>query len=146
MPILTIAQRKSKLMPLLPHYIFINSQMIGLMQKESVRVQLPEGIYIVRIQSILRWFYSDQQVSIQQGVENHLQFGDREKIWDLLFGLDIIGSPAKMFFHLPNPWNLIYSIFSNGYFVLWLIYEYRIRKRYFKTEFFHKRQDSETGI
>lgn len=130
-------------MPALQHYIFINNQMIGLMQQESVNIQIPEGTFLVRIQSLLKWFYSEQLVTLQQGVENHLVFYDREKIWDLLFVIDIIGSLAKIFIHLPHHWNLIYSIFSNGYFILWIIYEFRIRKHYFHTEFFQKIPKSE---
>ena len=31
---------------------------------------------------------------------------------------------------LIAPWTRIYEIFTNGYFILWLFYEWKIRKNY----------------
>ena len=32
---------------------------------------------------------------------------------------------------LIAPWTRIYEIFTNGYFILWLLYEWKIRKKYY---------------
>lgn len=135
MPTLEIQQKRSKLMPPIPHLIFINNQFVGQMQGDNVKIDIPSGEYNIRIQSLIRWFSSTQHVRIDSNVKNILTFGDREKVWDALFLVDIVGSIAKLFFTLPHPWEIIYEIFSWGYLILWLVYEWAIRKRYFRTEF-----------
>ncbi|MCQ2960235.1 MAG: PhzF family phenazine biosynthesis protein [Bacteroidales bacterium] len=39
---------------------------------------------------------------------------------------------AKLFFEHPYPWNTIYEVVSNGFFVLWAIRIWCIRNNYFK--------------
>lgn len=136
--LLIIRQHRSKLMPPLPHQIYINGQLVGMMQRDEIHVEMPEGVFDIRIQSMLRWFSSTQRVQIQRGVTNVLSFGDREKVWDALFIVDIALWFADLFFTLPAPWDLVYKIFTNGYFVLWILYEFLIRKQYFRTEFHHE--------
>ncbi len=54
MAILTIIQKKRKFTPMLPHKILIGGQFIGLMRTPSVRIDIPQGLYEVTIQSIFR--------------------------------------------------------------------------------------------
>ena len=132
---LKIVQKKSKLMPLLPHKLLINGRMVGLMQQAEVAVEMPAGEYRITIQSMIPILSATRTVVVDEGLENVLTFTDREKWWDALFVIDIVMSIAKFFFDLPAPWDLVYKIFTNGYFVLWLVYEWVIRKRYFRLEF-----------
>jgi len=138
MPILHIIHKRDPLTPRIPHLIYINGQLIGQLRNDEVNIEMPEGTFDVRIQSLIKWFSSTQRVQVNQGMSNELSFESREKVWDILFFVDILGSIAKFFFTLPHPWELIYQIFSWGYLILWIIYEIIIRKHYFKTEFYHK--------
>lgn len=138
MATLTIAAGRTKFSLQIPHKILINGQFIGVMKTPKVEIQLPAGNYHIAIQSMIPYFGSAMSVKVEEGVENILTFSDREKWWDILFGIDLILWLAKLFFELPHPWELIYEIATNGYFVLWIIYELIIRKRYFKLEYQQK--------
>ena len=122
-------------MPALPHKLFINNQFVGLMKGVEVNIDMPEGDYLVMIQSVVPFFSATEQVSVQGGVRNVLTFSDREKIWDALFVVDMVLWVAELFFELPSPWNIVYQVFTNGYLVAWLVYEWVIRKRYFRMDF-----------
>lgn len=118
----------------IPHKILINNQMIGIMKTPEVTINLPAGMYLITIQSIVPLLSASSPIMVNEDVLNVLAFHDREKIWDSLFVIDIILWCADFFFTLPHPWGLVYKIFTNGYFVLWLIYEWIIRKKYFRIE------------
>ena len=51
---------------------------------------------------------------------------------DVLFVVDVVLWIVKRFLHLAAPWTWIYEVFTNGYYLLWLLYEWRIRNHYFK--------------
>ena len=40
--------------------------------------------------------------------------------------------------NLPEPWGLIYEMLSNGFFAVWLMRVWIIRKKYFKVEVYRK--------
>ncbi|MBQ0016016.1 MAG: hypothetical protein KBT04_03440 [Bacteroidales bacterium] len=81
---------------------------------------------------MLPWFYATRSVIIPMEGDTTVTFADREGWWDWLFGADIIISIVAIFISIPTPWNWIYQIVSNGYFIAWIIYEWSIRKRYFQ--------------
>lgn len=132
---LKIIHHTSKLMSKIPHRILINQQLIGLMNTPEVNIRIPEGRYLITIQSVFPLFSASMAVGVSENVENVLAFSDREKWWDILFVIDIILWCADRLIHLPHPWNIVYQIFTNGYFVLWLLYEWLIRKKYFRLSF-----------
>ena len=134
---LKIVHHTSKLMTKIPHRILINHQLIGLMNTPEINIQLLEGRYLITIQSVFPLFSASMAVGVSENVENVLAFSDREKWWDLLFVLDLALWIAQLFFTLPAPWNIVYKVFTNGYFALWLLYEWLIRKHYFKLSFHH---------
>ena len=118
----------------LPHKIYFDGQLLGIMQRKEIRVKdIPAGKHLIKIQSAFPFIYSEQEITVKKG-GNHVPFNNREGFWDLLFTIDLILVIVKLFIHLPNNINLIYNIVTNGYFVLWLIYEWVIRKRYFRIE------------
>jgi len=118
----------------IPHKILINGQLIGIMKGPQVAIEMPAGEYEITVQSMIPYFSASQRVGVQPRQETRLTFGDRERVWDALFVVDIVLWIVKRFLHLANPWTWIYEVFTNGYFVLWLIYEWRIRKNYFRFE------------
>jgi len=137
MPRLTIKQ-KSKGKLVLPHYLLINGKMLGLMKDPSITLEVPPATFKVRIQSVFKWFYSEAVVTTHNETDTVIEFTDREKWWDILFGIDLVLWCIKGLFHLAAPWTWIYEILTNGYFVAWLIYEWTIRKRYFKLNIYAK--------
>ncbi|MCQ2285556.1 MAG: hypothetical protein MJZ76_01620 [Bacteroidales bacterium] len=141
MPSLKIIETSSKFSLKIPHKILINNIFIGLIQKNPITINLPEGEYTITIQSMIPLFSASLTIQMEAEQEATLKFGDREKFWDLLLIIDLILWFAKFFldkfdawqkFNLSHNWALGYTIFTNGIFILWLIYEWMIRKKYFK--------------
>ena len=122
-------------MPAIPHKILINNSLVGIMSTPEINITLPKGEYQITIQSMIPFFSASQWINVQSGVRNVLTFHDREKWWDMLLYLDLILWVAEIFFTLPSPWDTVYSIFTNGYFAIWILYEFIIRKKYFRLEF-----------
>lgn len=122
----------------IPHYILINGKLLGMMKDSSVELEVPPATFEIRIQSMFKWFYSSAIVTTRDGTVTHIDFTDREKWWDVLFVIDIVLWCVKRFLHLASPWTWLYEIFTNGYFVAWLIYEWTIRKRYFRLDIYEK--------
>ncbi len=131
-------------MPVIPHKLILNEQLVGIIQTPTVQVELPQGRYRVTIQSMVPFLSASTWIEISTEFRNVLTVRDRERWWDLLFAVDLLLWVAELFFQLPEPWDLIYKIFTNGYFVVWLIYEWSIRKKYFVLDFFHERIPKET--
>lgn len=118
----------------LPHKIYFNDQLLGIMQRKEIQVKdIPEGKYRLKIQSMFPFIFAEKEIDIQRGA-NTVTFSDREKFWDILFTIDLVLVIVKLFISLPDNIDLIYKIVTNGYFVVWLVYEWVVRKRYFKIE------------
>lgn len=127
-----ITAKTSKLMSRIPHKILINGNFIGIMQQKQVSIDMPAGMFQFSIQSVIPYFSSSTIINVQENVENHLVFQDREKWWDILLIIDLILWTWRFFWKFPSPWNWIYEVFTNGILILWLLYEWLIRKKYFK--------------
>jgi hypothetical protein len=118
----------------LPHKIYFNGQLLGIMQRKEIQVKdIPEGVYRLKIQSMIPFLFAETEITVKRG-ENTVIFSDREKFWDILFTIDLLLVIVKWFITLPDNINLIYSIVTNGYFAVWLAYEWIIRKRYFRIQ------------
>ena len=120
----------------MPHKIFLNNTFVGIMNIPSVKIELPEGQYTLTIQHALPVLSVTQQVAVKNGTETHVDFYSRERWWDILFSIDLLLCVIKLFVTLPSPWGWIYEILTNGFFVAWLIYEWSIRKRYYKIDIY----------
>ena len=129
---LTIIKDTSKLMARLPNRIIINGRLIGIMQQKRVTIMIPEGVYSIMIQSPFPFLYATDEVEIQANVENIVTFKNRERIWDILFTIDLALWIAGFFVTFPDPWDMVYEISTNAFLVLWIIYEFCIRKKYYK--------------
>ena len=55
-------------------------------------------------------------------------FRDRERLWNLLFDIDLIVWLVSLF--IPLTW--LYRILSDSFFVIWLVRLLIIRKRYYR--------------
>lgn len=135
MATLTIEYTKSKYMPALPHKLFINGQLVGVMQQPVVRVELPRGEYRITIQSMIPLLSAERYVVVEDSVCNSLAFYDKEKWWDALFWVALVAEVVHCFVSLAPKWNVVYHVVDDGLFVAWLVYEWRIRKRYFVLDF-----------
>ncbi|MBQ8761368.1 MAG: hypothetical protein IJZ06_08115 [Bacteroidales bacterium] len=134
----TIIQKKRRFMPLLPHKILIGGQLIGLMRTPCVHINIPQGMYEVTIQSVFPFIKTSAVAKINEGVDNVLEFEDKEKYWDILFSVDMLLWIASLFISLQKPYSTIYHIISEGLFAIWLIHIIVIRKRYFKITKYQK--------
>ena len=129
---LTIVQKRGKFSLNIPHKLLIDGRFVGIMKAKKVSVEMPMGEYAITIQSMIPFISASQRVTLSPRSETTLEFSDREKWWDALFVVDIVLWTIKRFLPLAAPWTWIYEVFTNGYFLLWLLYEWRIRKHYFK--------------
>ena len=128
---LEIEDRSSMMGMSLPHKILINGQQLCIMKKKAKISGMPCGKYKLTIQSMFPFISAEAEIDIKQG-ENKITFTDKETLWDVLFTIDLILMVVHWFVHLPDNIDLIYKIVTNGYFVIWLVYEFIIRKRYFR--------------
>lgn len=133
MALLTISPKRKQIINI-PHYLLINDQLLGLMKSEPVNIQLPTGNYEIIIRSAYKFIESTITVQIGEEESKKVVFSDREKFWNWLFNLDLVLWLIKRFITIPNPWGGIYEIVSNGFFAIWLLRIWIIRKRYFKLE------------
>lgn len=139
MPLLHI-HRKQHFKLSIPYWIFLNDQSVGIMRHKDVSLQLPPGQYKLSVKIVLGLFKWRLQiggsnvVSLQEGEQRHVRVTDRERWWNLLFDIDLVVWLARLFFTFPYPWNILYEVISNGFFLLWAIHIWVIRERYFQLQ------------
>lgn len=133
MELLTISPKRKQIINI-PHYLLINGQLLGVMKGEPINIQLPAGNYEVTIRSIYKYIESTIAVRVGDNESKKIVFSDREKFWNWLFNLDFVLWIIKRFITIPEPWDSVYEIVSNGFFAIWLLRIWIIRKRYFKLE------------
>ncbi|MBQ7853018.1 MAG: hypothetical protein IJ342_09145 [Muribaculaceae bacterium] len=102
------------------------------MRTPCVHIEIPQGAYEITIQSLFPFIKSSAVVRIDNGVDNVMEFEDKEKYWDILFSADMLLWIVSLFIELQKPYSTIYHIVSEGLFAIWLIHIIVIRKRYFK--------------
>lgn len=124
----------------LPHAVFINGQFLGMIRERDVRVIAPAGSYSLRVQfggripigksgkSIDLSVSSTEQVQLTPQKEMVCEFHDRERIWNLLFDIDLIVWLVSLFVTMPP----LYRIISDVFFAVWLVRLIIIRKKYYK--------------
>ena len=69
-----------------------------------------------------------EQVEVPQTGEVICEFHDRERLWNILFDIDLVLWVVSWFVTMPP----IYRILSDAFFVIWLVRLVVIRKRYYK--------------
>ena len=76
---------------------------------------------------------STQEIEIPRTGDIICQFHDREKLWNILFDIDLIAWIVSLFIPLPTT----YKILSDTFFLLWLLHLLMVRKRYYKIKYLH---------
>ncbi len=125
--------------PRLPHLLFIDDLYAGTMQGDEVHLEVPSGSYRLRVQfggrialgksrrSIDLSVSSTCQVDIVRGQDTTVTFHDRERLWNILFDIDLVLWLVSLFVSMPP----LYKVLSDAFFVVWLVRLVLIRKRYY---------------
>ena len=146
---LTIRHHRHLFEPRLPHLVFIDGHYAATMKGDETSMQIPSGNYALRIQCGGRlplWLLSRisrSQRSVDLSVSSttllHIEhtsqqttvtFRDRERLWNILFDLDLVAWLVSLFVTFPP----IYRIVSDAFFAIWLVRLIAIRKRYYTIE------------
>jgi hypothetical protein len=138
MAILTLRHQRRFYEPRLPHLIFIDDLYAGTMQDEN-QIQMPAGHYKMRVQFGGKIPLGKSGKSIDLSVSSTCDnvevkqhttflFHDRERLWNLLFDIDLIVWLVSLFIPLTR----LYRILSDSFFVIWLVRLLIIRKRYYR--------------
>ena len=139
MATLTIRHRRHFYEMRLPHLLFIDGLYAGTMQGDELSMQMPAGNYSLQVQfggrvplgkngrSIDLSVSSEQESLTVQG-NTVVEFHDRERLWNVLFDIDLIVWIVSFFIPLPR----LYKIVSDVFFAVWLVRLLVIRKRYYK--------------
>ncbi len=146
---LTIRHQRHFFEPRLPHFVFIDDHYAATMQGDEMTMQIPSGNYTLRIQCggrlplrlLTRITRSQRSVdlSVSSTSQLHIErtshqatvtFRDRERLWNILFDLDLIAWLVSLFVTFPP----IYRIISDAFFAFWLVRLIAIRKRYYTIE------------
>lgn len=159
MAIIHIRYKGGRFSAKLPRLVLLNGQPIGLMQTGNADVKVPEGNYMLTVQfggrmtlyprtaktAVGRWLQkkhwqpdmsvgSTTPLHVNAGQELTVSYMDRERIWNILFDIDLVLWLAEFFITLPDPWHLVYKILSDGFFLIWMVRMYLIRKTYYRME------------
>ena len=140
MPILTIRHKRHWYEPKLPHAVFVNGYFAGMVKDGDLCIEIPVGSYSLKVQfggliplgksgkSLDLSVSSTTQVDVQQEGDLLCEFHDRERLWNILFDIDLILWIVSWFVTLPP----LYKILSDVFFAVWLVRIVVIRKRYYK--------------
>ena len=116
----------------------VNPMYAGTMQGET-QIQMPAGHYKMRVQFGGKVPLGKSGKSIDLSVSSTCDnvevkqhttflFHDRERLWNLLFDIDLIVWLVSLFIPLTR----LYRILSDSFFVIWLVRLLIIRKRYYR--------------
>ena len=137
---LTLHHRRHFYEPQLPHIVFIDGLYAGTMQGDKMQRAIPQGNYALRIQcggrfplgkngkSIDLSVSATAAINISGNKDTNICFHDRERLWNILFDIDLIAWIISIFVAFPP----VYKIISDTFFAIWLIRLVIIRKRYYK--------------
>lgn len=134
---LEIVYKKRKWMPMIPHRLWINDRLLGVIQNPQVNIDMSAGVYKVKIQSMIPFLSSTADIKVEEGVRNVFTFCDEEKVWDTIFCFAMIMEFAHIFLQLSPLQNLIYHVIDDGMLIVWLIYEWRHRRYYYSVNYSH---------
>lgn len=136
---LTVRHTRHWYEPRLPHSLFIDGLYAGTMLGDELRMEIPPGFYSLRVQfggrlsigkngkSIDLSLSATQHVEIPRGKDVTVTFHDRERLWNILFDIDLVVWIVSLFVTMPP----LYKILSDVFFVIWIVRLIIIRKRYY---------------
>lgn len=125
--------------PRLPHLVFIDGLYAGTMQVDSFTLELPPGNYSLKVQfggklplgrsgrSVDLSVSAVTRIELARGEAKNVTFHDRERLWNVLFDIDLVLWLLSLFVAMPP----LYKILSDTFFAVWLVRLVLIRKRYY---------------
>lgn len=140
---LIITHRQRDYLLKMPYQVIINGRLAGVMRTPQARLRLPAGYYTVTIRTgsfvpfgkkgktIDMTLSATETIMVSDEGYNCLDFKDKERWWDIVFGIDLAAWFVALFLAIPHPWNIVYHVLSDGFFVAWLVRLFFVRKRYY---------------
>ena len=137
---LTIRHIRHWYEPKLPHMVFLDGLFAGMLKDDILELDAPPGKYDLRVQfggripigkngkSIDVSLSSTKQIEVPRKGDVECMFHDRERIWNVLFDIDLILWVVSLFVTMPP----LYTLLSDTFFAVWLVRLVLIRKRYYK--------------
>ena len=139
MATLTIRHKRRFYEPKLPHLLFVDGLYAGTMRGDEYSIRMPLGRYRLRVQfgGVVPLGKSGRTVDLsvsseKEGIEVNgdkvVEFHDRERLWNLLFDVDLVVWVVSLFVPLTR----VYKIISDAFFLVWIVRLVIIRKRYYR--------------
>ena len=138
---LTIRHIRHWYEPRLPHAVFLDGLYAGMLGKaDRLQLNAPHGSYELRVQfggripigksgkTIDATLSSTKKIEVPALGDVECVFHDRERLWNILFDIDLIVWLVSLFVTMPP----LYKIISDALFAVWLLRLVLIRKRYYK--------------
>lgn len=126
--------------PRIPHVVFLDGLYAGMLKDDRLQLNAPRGKYELKVQfggrvpigksgrSIDMSVSSAKPIEVPSTDDVEYVFHDRERLWNLLFDIDLIVWVVSWFVTvLP-----LYKILSDAFFAVWLVRLILIRKKYYK--------------
>jgi len=138
MSLIRIIHKDRVFLPM-PYFVELNGRTIGMMKGKEARINnLRPGDYQLGIKIGGVLFGKELMVggwtNVNVGEEGEMtvEFCNHERLWNILFDIDMVLWIAEFFITLPHPWHIVYKVVSDGFFIIWMVRIFLIRKRYFK--------------
>ena len=137
---LTIRHIRHWYEPRLPHAVFLDGLYAGMLKDDQLQLNAPRGNYDLKVQFGGRVPIGKSGKTIDVSVSSTKQiegpyvgdveyvFHDRERLWNIMFDIDLIAWVVSWFVTMPP----LYKIISDVFFAVWLVRLVLIRKRYYK--------------
>lgn len=137
---LTIRHIRHWYEPRLPHAVFLDGLYAGMLKDDQLQLNAPRGNYDLKVQFGGRVPIGKSGKTIDVSVSSTMQievpyvgdveyvFHDRERLWNIMFDIDLIAWVVSWFVTMPP----LYKIISDVFFAVWLVRLVLIRKRYYK--------------
>lgn len=120
--------------------VFLDGLYAGMLKDDRLQLNAPRGKYELKVQfggrvpigksgrSIDMSVSSTKSIEVPSTGDVEYVFHDRERLWNLLFDIDLIVWVVSWFVTMPP----LYKILSDAFFAVWLVRLILIRKKYYK--------------
>lgn len=147
---LTIRHIRHWYEPRLPHVVFLDGLYAGMLKDDRLLINAPRGNYDLKVQfggrvpigksgkSIDISVSSTKQIEVSGIGDVEYVFHDRERIWNILFDIDLIVWVVSWFVTMPP----LYKIISDIFFAVWIVRLIIIRKRYYKIQLLNTKNNT----
>ena len=137
---LTIRHIRHWYEPRLPHAVFLDGLYAGMLKDDQLQLNAPRGNYDLKVQfggrvpigksgkTIDVSVSSTKQIEVPYVGDVEYVFHDRERLWNIMFDIDLIAWVVSWFVTMPP----LYKIISDVFFAVWLVRLVLILKRYYK--------------